>query len=76
MSKGKKLKGHSHGTLEQIKIPVVMDGDLAQSIFNMVAFCAEHHFLEELIFCENAEPKLDEFMQKLIDRLDIEEREE
>jgi len=65
-----------HTTLEVIKIPVVLDGDLALSLSNILIFCEEHHFLEELIFCDNVQPKLDALMEKIHDRLDIENREE
>ena len=75
MSKKAHLR-HNHEILETIKIPVVLDGDLAQSLYNFVAFCAEHEFLDDLIFCENVYPKLEEFMEHLQSRLDIENREE
>ena len=65
-----------HDTLEMIKIPVVLDGDLALSLSNILIFCEEHHFLEDLIFCENVESKLDVLMERIHDRLDVENREE
>ena len=44
MSKSKGIM--SHTTLEVIKIPVVLDGDLAVSLLNILAFCHEHDFIE------------------------------
>lgn len=66
----------SHTTLEVIKIPVVLDGDLATTLMNVLAFCDEHHFLDELVFCDHVYPKLDKLMEKMADRLDVENREE
>ena len=74
MTKPKRIT--SHTTLEVIKIPVVLDGDLAVSLLNILAFCYEHDFIDELIFCEHVHPKVDELMDKLEGRLDFENREE
>ena len=68
--------GHSHETLEVIKIAVVLDGDLAMTLGNLVAFCDEHNFLDDLVFCETVYPKLQALMERLEGRLDIENRSE
>jgi len=64
----------SHKTLEVIKIPVVLDGDLALSLLNILAFCHEHNFIDDLIFCDHVHPKVDELMDKLESKLDFENR--
>jgi hypothetical protein len=74
MSKSKGIT--SHTTLEVIKIPVVLDGDLATTLANVLMFCDEHHFLDDLVFCDHVYPKLDELMEKMHDKLDFENREE
>jgi hypothetical protein len=67
---------HSHGKLGATKIPVVLDGDLAQTLLNVLTFCDEHHFIDELIYCDSTESKLDALVEKLHDRLGIEDTEE
>jgi hypothetical protein len=74
MSKSKGIT--SHTTLEVIKIPVVLDGDLATTLANVLMFCDEHNFLDDLVFCDHVYPKLDKLMEKIHSRLDVENREE
>lgn len=74
MTKANNLNNHS--TLEMIKVPVVLDGDLAASLSNILIFCHEHNFLDDLLLCDHVHPKLDELMERINSWLDIENREE
>ena len=76
MSKQKPTSFDHHETLEIIKVPVVLDGDTAWSLLNMLYFVNQHDFLADLVFCDNALPKIGALVERLEKYLDIENREE
>lgn len=67
---------YSHTTMEQIKIPVTIDGDLAISLLKIIAYADENNVLDKLLFCGHSAPKLDELFELLVEKTDIENREE
>jgi hypothetical protein len=67
---------HSHEVMEQLKIRLEMDGDLAATISNALMYCYEAGVLKDIMFCSHTDPKLFELMEHLQRELNIEEREE
>lgn len=67
---------HSHEVMEQIKIRYTIDGDLAATLHNLVVAADLDGTLGKRIFCGHTVPKLNDFMQTIEERLDIENREE
>jgi hypothetical protein len=68
---------HSHEVMEQIKIRVVLDGDLAATISNAIMYCYEQGVLDsDIVFCGHTKPKLEAFMDHLQKEMDIKQREE
>lgn len=73
------MADYSHSVLEEIKIPVVLDGDLAATIFNAFKFVHEvggDEGMFRVLFCEHAIPKLNAFIDTIENELDIENKEE
>lgn len=67
---------YSHEVMEEVKVPVVLDGDLAATIVNLIGFAAREDKLDELIFCGHTLPKLDALWDTLTEAIDIENKEE
>lgn len=67
---------YGHEVYEQIKISVVLDGDLAATIYNAFVFTEENDGWDKVAFCDHVAPKLAQFLNKLNTELDIQTREE
>lgn len=64
-------KDFSHDTFEQIKITVVLDGDLAASICNAFTFVDQQDAWEEVPYCDHSIPKINALVEKLAKELNI-----
>lgn len=69
-------KSYTHEVMETIKIPVVLDGDVAASILNAFTLAHQEGRWEDIIFCGHAEEKVNKLLNKIADKIDIENREE
>lgn len=67
-------KQHSHDVMEEIKLTVTLDGDLAATIHNLIVSSIESGSLMHLLFCKHALPKLQALDKQISDRIDIENR--
>jgi hypothetical protein len=72
----KEIRRHSHTVMEQIKIPVVIDGDLAVTLMNLIGDAVENDTINDLIFCGHTVPKVEALYDLLAEKTDIENREE
>lgn len=73
------MADYLHSVLEEIKIPVVLDGDLAATIFNAFKFVHEvggDEGMFRVLFCDHAAPKLNALLEVIETELDIENKEE
>lgn len=68
--------GHGHDVFEQIKIPVVLDGDLAATLANLIIGADQSGNLDQLLFCHYTSPKLQALFDLITTQLDIENRTE
>lgn len=64
---------HEHKTLEAIKIPVVIDGDLALTLLNIIGKVAEDETLDGLLCCGRTAPKLDALFNLLLEKTNVED---
>lgn len=66
----------SHVTMEQIKIKVTLDGDLAVSLINIIEDAIEAGVIDDLLFCGHSAPKIEDLLDLLYKEIDLENREE
>lgn len=67
---------YSHEVMQEVKIKLEIDGDVAATIMNVFSFCIDHNFIEGLEFCEHTTTKVADMLEKISTELDIKNRKE
>jgi hypothetical protein len=65
---------YSHDALATIEVPIMIPGDLAASLLNIIGYASENDAIDDLLFCSHSSKKLEGFYNLLSERIDIKNR--